>query len=180
VIAVPQTPNSSPVSYLSVDEFIILKDVRALGQLSNDQGLQEDQAQLELNARIEAVLMAASGEIEAHLMGAGRYNSSDLSTPNGASEQFLKLVCADLALYHLYTSRDGPEPPASVLASYDRSQEYLRQLGTGEMILAFAETEAAGTPEDYSLTMADFQHLNRFTDQCQRVLGIRSEERRPF
>lgn len=172
-----QTPISSNDPYLTVEEFLVRKDIRAIMQLSVDNGTQPDASTADTNARIAACLATASGEVEASLLSAERYSTVDLAAMNGNSQQYVKGIVADLAMYGLCMVR-GMIPPDGVMAAYDKAQHDLEALSNGTKILAFAETADAGKAEDEFMTLQDYQRNNRFVDACQRVLGIRQELRR--
>jgi hypothetical protein len=175
---VGQTPNSSSTPYLTVADFLTLKDVRVVGELVRDDGTQLTAAQLATDPNLLNILAAASGEIESALMASERYSTVDLSAPNGNSQVFLKDVAAKLAMYELYARRGAPAPPELVVAGYEQAQDRLAKLATGERVLAFAEVEQAGLPDDNFLNAGDIQRISRFTDSCGRIFGLRNDSRR--
>jgi len=174
------TPNSSSVSYLTVDEFLEFKDKRAVGQLVNDDGDQLSPSQLQDDPNLTKILLAASGRVEASLFAADLYSAEDIASPNGASKAFIQDIVARLAMYMLYGRRDAPEPPATVVAGYQEAVDQLANLANGSLILAFAQTEAAGLVINEFLTAQQIINLNQVSFACRRGLGLPNSIRRVY
>lgn len=153
-----QTPNSSASPYLTVDQFIGLKDVRALGQLALDNGQMATSAALQSNSRIDLVLGKASGEIESACFTGERYSANDLNGLTGVSQQLLQGLVADLAFYYLFKVR-GASIPEHVVQEFDKAMESVQKLRDGERIFSFEQTEAAGLPFNQFLTPLDYSRL---------------------
>lgn len=173
-----QTPNSSTSSYITVDQFIMRHDYNAVAMLSVDDGSKPTQAELETNANLLQILMDASGMVEVALMTNERYSTVDLSAPNGVSQAYMQSIISDIAMYKLYCRRDAPGPPETVISNYNEALRKIDQLRTGDVVLSFAESQAAGIPTDEFMQIGDLFRDNLFSTACRRTLGIRNAFRR--
>lgn len=174
------TPASSPNSYISVEQFLNMKDWRPVAQLSVDDGTQPDKTTLQTNQNLLSILMSSSGEVESYLVAGGRYTSADLQAVNGVSSAFLQQIVADIAMYNLFCRRGANGPPESVIAARDAAYALLDKLNDGKLVLAFTENIEAGIPVNQYMSNADLWNLNLFSNSIRRSLGKRNQFRRGY
>ena len=142
----PQTPFTSATPYASPQDFLNRYDVRTVGQLLNDSDTSPalTQAQVLASAKLNALLMEASGDLEAAVIRGQRYTPTDLATivsnAGVAKEWVVGLICAITAgkLCDRRFDRQEPPPPAK------RADEILELLGQGQRIIPTQESAAAG------------------------------------
>jgi hypothetical protein len=175
-----QTPASSPVAYITVDQFLTLKDNNAIGQLAVDNGQQLTPEEIETNARVLFVLSLASGDIESALLQSERYSTVDLAAFNGVSQNFLISIAADIAMFKLYGCRDGNIPPETTVDQYNKAQDKLQMLQNGQRVLSFVETIEAGVADNQFMSVPEIINDNLISTapNYQRVMGVRQALRR--
>jgi hypothetical protein len=178
---VAQTPLTSTIPYMSVAEFAKRVDIRTIADLIGDQGarigLQDDGtidvATVAANANLAAILLDASGEVEAAGMKGARYTPSDLmliATTTGAAQGRLFRIVTRLAVGMLYERRPDKGPPP---AAYDQALEQLQQLRDGVMIFGTLETSGAQVMEAKKETRDDVDARNLSSVQASRYFGRR-------
>lgn len=173
------TPNSSTVPYLTIPEMLLRHDARSVAQYVSDDPQNPVQVtDLPINQALLAAIDSAGGEVESVCLRAERYSASDLQSLTGQSQQFLKKIVANIAMFNLVTRRPGPDPPTTVLNNYEWSMKQLEALSQGAMIFGFVETEAAGLPGQYALQPVD-QILNgQISALWPRTFGQRTNMQR--
>lgn len=172
-------PNSSPTPYITGADFVTLKDVRSIGQYaSDDPNNPVADADVPTNPVVLFFLAQASGMLESAVLTSQRYAVSDLQSLTGVSQNYMKSILADIAMYRIMTRRPGANPPETVVRSYEEAMQALQALANGEQIFAFEEAEAAGVPSVYSLNAVDLYKDNFTSVRFRRVWGNRLEMRR--
>lgn len=164
----PLTPDSASAPYLSVADFLALRDYREVGPLATDDTTSPlpTPAQLATNAYVLTALSVASGELEAAVLRGDRYAVADLQALSGNSAAYLKSVVAAVAFQRLRERRGADVEP---LPDYTQALQFLGDLSDGQAVLAFAETQAAGLPMTSHLTLRD-----------RRAIGLVSTITRAF
>ncbi len=168
------TPVSSLVSYISPDEFLSRFDSNLVGELVSDQNLQVNSTDLSTNPVLLTILADVSGMLESAACVGKRYGSEDLTamaTSGTVSGQYLKRVCANLAIGMLRQRRGMIESDEKG-GPYIQALEALDKLRNGERIFTFAETEEAGLPSNVTLSPEEIERLNLFTNNF-RYFGFR-------
>lgn len=166
------TPNSSSNAYLTAADFLARKDLRSVAQFcSDDPNNPVPDGSVATNPNLLAALNAASGMLESAVLTSERYSVSDLQSLSGVSSEYMKSLLADIGMYLIMTRRPGPSPPETVVTSYEMALQALDALSRGERIFAFSETEQAGLPDTYQMTMSDQYRDNMWSVRNRRWLG---------
>jgi hypothetical protein len=178
------TPNSSPVTYCPVAEFLKRVDLRTVGDWASDTGARIPAVSLPTNANVLAALLDASGMVESAVIKSERYQPSDILRLIGLDPAGNPLVgftptAGTAYVYHLVTRiAEGllwrrrpdisPFPP-----TFDWAMEELEALKLGGKILPFVETQEAGVPGHHVELETDVLARNLVITQARRFFGAR-------
>lgn len=171
------TPNSGVSPYITVSQFLSIKDSRDVGMLASDNNVPLTPTQLQTDPNTLAALAFASGELEAAVLASNRYSVADLQALQGNSQNYMLGLLADIAMFRMYGRRNGPQPSDMVIARYNQAMEVLMNLRQGVAIFAFAEVEAAGNPSNVQMTYWDALNKGMLTARWVRPFGIRNTYR---
>ena len=139
------TPTSSTGGYATAADALAYFDARAIGDLVSDSGGRVPPAALVDDTTLAALLLAASGEVEAACIRGHRYDPADLAALTGSSAAFLKqLVCSLAVGRALLTRRNVAGIPADTLKW---AEGHLIRLRDGEEIFGLVESQAAGVED---------------------------------
>ena len=196
------TPDSATNSYLTPADFFTRFDIRTTAMLCSDDNSTAGVPQPAGNAstadweayiaalavalegttpystNLAAALSGGSGQLESSLFISNRYQTADLQDLTGVSLEFLKDIVAPLAAMRLYRRRGGKKPDEVTTERYAESLVMLKNLETGEQILSFVQTEAAGLPENQAITAMQVIQNQYMTTQYARVFGCRTNTTR--
>lgn len=145
--------------YAQVSDLMVAYDTTRLGDLVTDGGPRVPASQLPTNLILQAMLLQASGMIDAACQRGQKYTQTDLlNIANGGdplnpsmnmqpSQALLTRLVCDLA-YGLLVGRRGYSAADSQAESprYAEARSLLESLSAGEMIFVTAGTLAAGIP----------------------------------
>lgn len=135
------TPTSSSTSYCTPAQALNFMDAAMVGDLVDDQGNQVTENELLTNAKFQACLDSASGELEMAALVGERYTPTDLQSLTGVMAVKLAEIVAWLAIPKLLGRRN----PA--LEKYDQvedAREMLQAIRLGVRIFGLVEAQEAG------------------------------------
>lgn len=147
------------MAYATVQQLLTRFDFRDLGDFASDNSIRVAPEDLAADPRIGAALDDASGQIDAALIVAGRYDPGDLAALTGNTASHLVRVCCDIAAAYLMSARLGQDPER-VKARMEVAESHLERLRKGENIFNLTDTIAAGLPEVDGPSTLDIDHLN--------------------
>jgi hypothetical protein len=174
-MAIPMTPVSGTVSYCDPLTMLKMYDRRVVAEICSDDDNPTDASALPTNPNLLNALQAASGEIEAACMVAGRYQAVDLQAllnQGGNGAAFLQMLCADLAMGRLVNRRQIVD--VKVPAAVEEARKLLDRLRTGDKIFGFAEVQAAGIVNNAIELGSQLYSLDLMSGMS-RAFGTRSQ-----
>ena len=195
------TPASSTIPYITVQEYLLRRDVRSVYQFctANDQdpllgggGGNATSSPIAMAAALadpttpQGAILAellgeASGMLESAIYRSKIYQLADIQAllaQGGNSARYLKRIVASLTTYSLMTRRPGPEPPDVIKESYDEAKTALNDLSIGTRIFTFAETAAAGLPVGAQITPTILRGDGFITQMYTPLFGTRAINQR--
>lgn len=159
-------------SYATPQDMQKRYDWRELGDLladSNEQASALDQVTSgnQYNTTLLEMLADASGDIEAALLAAGRYQTTDLTGLTGNSLSLLKRITCEIAIAYLFERK--PTYNAEKLEKFEKSKAaHLQRLADGKNVFNLPLIVAAGSPTTDGPTSLDYAvNLNLITDRCR-------------
>lgn len=148
----PQTPNSSPTPYCSVEGLFGWHDWHQIADLVRDgDGPRPSRGRLldptsDEGDSLVRVLLAASGELESACFVGRRYSAEDLAALTGSGAERVRKIVADLAFWSLQQRRQpGSADPKNCPGALQALEE-LDRLRDGDRIFSLLESAAAGLP----------------------------------
>ncbi len=169
------TVNSAASSYATVADFLRRYDARSIGDLVADDGLRVAAASLSGNAIIGALLMQASGRLEAACIMGERYSPADLTALVAAaknmSEFLIGLVCS-LTIELVYRRR--PTPEMQEFPETAEADRMLNAIAGGKMVLGFTEAMEAGHISSEMETAAIVEARKMPTTRAENLFGRRN------
>lgn len=152
-------------SYATPAQFLLRYDWRTIGDYLSDSSEQITANDQLTNATLLQILADASGDIEAALLQAGRYVTTDLTGLTGNPLALLVRITCEIAIAYVYERR--PLANVEMLEHYQKLKEgHLEKLRTGQNIFNLATIIAASLPEAQGLTTVGYQQLNLLRDRC--------------
>ena len=133
------------MSYATGEEFVQRYDVRLIGDLVKDDGVQASQTLIPTHPVVLALLGDASGAIDAALLVGNRYTPAQLADLSATAASFLRRLTSDLTLIYLKRRRGrfDPEKDGALLKEINATLDSLRK---GEDLLLLADqTQAAAS-----------------------------------
>jgi hypothetical protein len=147
---VPQTPLTAATPYATADDLFVYHDWQQVGEMLVDRGAPAPQRATLVNTAtplggvLNRLLLAASGQLESACLIGKRYSPADLQALTGAGkERVVKVVC-DLAFWTLRQRRQPGSADPKQVPGAQEALDTLTALRTGEQVLGFAESAAAG------------------------------------
>lgn len=174
-----KTPNSSPDSYCTPEEFLELFDRNFTGMLVDDDGNNLTAGQLATDAKLEAALKSASGEFETACLIGEKYQPEDilaLLDDDGVAAARVREIVAVLALERV-SRRRGPVYEAFKPA-LDDARKTLEDLREGKRVLPLVEAQQAGLPTTSVYTPEERRENNLVSRESHRFFGRRQADRR--
>lgn len=156
-------------AYATPAQMIDRYDVRTIGQLVSDSGIQVNHQDLLANAKVLAALVDASGEIEASVLQAKRYTTTDLAALTGNSANHLIRITCVIAFGFLWERRpyaDDDDENGRGKAE-KRARNALEQLRKGQTIFDVEAVKEAGLPEVNEPSIQRIQQQNLAVDQAR-------------
>lgn len=156
-------------AYATAAQLMKRYDVRILGQLVSDNGVQVGKSDLGANENLLTALADASGEIDASVLQASRYTVAQLAALTGNSANYLIRLTCTIAYGLLWERR-------STLLELDedagdtaqkRARQALEQLRKGQQIFDIEEVKQAGLPAISTPSITRIQSLNLAVDQAR-------------
>ena len=161
-------------NYATVQDLQLRYDWREIGDLVSDSDEQIsalDQATSgnQYNTLLVQLLSDASGDIEAALLYAGRYATTDLSGLTGNSLSLLKRITCEITIAYLRERK--PFWKTEQLEAYSKAKEkHLERLRTGANVFNLPLVIESGAPEAEGPTTADYR--TNFNLICDRARGF--------
>lgn len=159
-------------AYATADDIANYKDARRLGDLVSDDGTRVAAGSLSGNAKLEAALEAASGEVESAVFVGERYSTADLSGLTGNSLAYLKKIVCDIA-YAILWERKAEADPELRADAIERSQRHLKMLRSGERIFDVDEAKDAGLPKLVQASRVELDRMNYIRDRTRNFFPER-------
>jgi phage gp36-like protein len=156
-------------AYATPSQLIDRYDVRTIGQLVSDNGIQVSRQDLEANTKVLAALADASGEIEASVLQAKRYTTADLAGLTGNSANHLTRITCVIAFGFLWERRpyaDDDDENGRGKAE-KRARLALESLRKGQTIFDVDEVKEAGLPAVNEPSIQRIQQQNLPVDQAR-------------
>lgn len=156
-------------------------DWREIGDLlsdSNEQisALDQVTAGNAYNTLLVQLFADAAGDVEASLLAAGRYATTDLTALTGSSQALLKRILCELVIAYLYERKPFYKPER--LEAYAKAKEgHLKRLWGGSNVFNLPLVVAAGLPEAAGPSTIDYQ--NNYSLVVDHVRGYPAR-RLPF
>jgi hypothetical protein len=169
---------SCTAPYCTRPMFVERYDIRSLRRLlSDDDAVVLTPTEVLNSSTLYALLMAASGVVEAACFAGGRYTCDDLRSlqspdmTNGG--ELLASLVADLAMWSVWRRRPRAEQTAPV--DYRDAQDMLRRLESGDAVFGLQAVADAGRLDHQRLTPTQVIQRNDRTIQAARLFGRRSD-----
>jgi phage gp36-like protein len=159
------------VAYADPSDMIVRYDEQTVKDLLSDTG--EPIVDLTTNAKLLALLEAASGRLEAALLVARHYTVVELSALTGNSLALLKDIVCDLTMTKLLRRRPEKFGSDAIKAASQEAEEYLDRLRNGERLFDVPAHIDAGLPSVDGPSTIDYQNLNLIPDRTQRFYPAR-------
>lgn len=171
------TPVSSSTSYCSGAQFTDFNDWRSAAELLSDAGVRlATESEVQSSARLNRLLLRASGWVESACLVGSKYTPADLQAVDGASAEFLAGLVADLTMAFLWRRR--PHLDKAVPPQFVEAEAILQRIRNGERIFALQETMNAGLPGIEDWTLQDLEDEARTTFLARNYFGVRAISRR--
>lgn len=165
------------MAFAQTSDLLKRYDWRLIADLSTDEGVSQTEAETLANANVSEALEDASGEIVVALQSGRRYTEADLTGLSGYSQQHLKRVCCDIAMYLLIKRRPiVDEDQTAAIAK--QAREHLRKLGDGENVFGIQENIDAGSLSLATPSTIEVEQLNLVTERMSRFFP-RTDTRMP-
>lgn len=155
-------------SYATPADMQLRYDWRELGDLLSDSdeqisALDQATAGNQYNTLLLQLLNDASGDIDAALLQAGRYASTDLTGLTGNSLSLLKRITCEITIAYLRERK--PFWKQEQLEAYSKAKEgHLDRLRTGKNVFNLPLVIVAGAPELTGPSLIEYHDLHLVTD----------------
>jgi phage gp36-like protein len=157
-------------AYATAADLIDRHDSTLIGELIRDDHETSSPSEIEDSSVVEAVLVDASGQVEAAMLCGNRYSPEQLSDLEGNSLGLLKKIVCLIALAELLDRRPGRH--VEIAKHYnEQSRAYLEDLRTGKNLFNLTDSEAnrtAANPSTSGPTVVDYKQLNLLPEQMVR------------
>lgn len=168
------TPVSTATSYCSGSDFLVWYDVRTVGEALSDDNVTIAPDQVPANAKLEKILLQASGKVEAATLLGKKYTLADLAALTGASKAFLQGLVADLAAPKVIGRRFTEFP--DYVARLQEAEGVLSALAKGEIIFGLQDQIDAGIQDNQNETPTDVEKRALATWNARRMYGRRNNQ----
>lgn len=133
------------MAYATVHQLLTRFDRRDLGDLASDDDNRVGPEDLADHPRLQAALDDASGDIDAAMVVAGRYDVADLAALTGSTLNHLIRMTCDIAAAYLMTARLGDDPE-KIAKRLEVAEAHLEKLRQGTNVFNLADNVDAGLP----------------------------------
>ena len=160
------------MAYATPAQLLERFDARTLGDLAGDTGVRVSAAALLADANVAAALSDATGQINASVLKAGRYQVADLVALTGDDAAFLVRICCDIALANLWHRRPYADSDGRTDAM-ERADRHLKDLSTGQAVFNIQENIDMGNPTTGGPTLVELRRLNLLRDRTRNFYPLR-------
>lgn len=179
------TIGSGLSAYATLQDLANRFDIRPIRQLVSDVGVPLDPAGNMVAGEVNALLMEASGWVEAAASAGARYEitptRNDLLTiyqsGTNTAEMLKGLVCA-ITYWMIWERR--PEwlggNPGELPSRVKIALQKLEDLNQGHIVFGLVESEEAGDMSDYTETAQDVQNRHGITVTARPLFGPRNNQ----
>lgn len=162
------TPESATTGYATPTDALQYFDARTLGDALGDANARLAPSDVVANANLQALLDAASGELEASVLRGQRYTAANLGELTGTGRAFLKRIVCYLAVYPLLWRRNPLGPKPDGLAWVEEQKQQLEQ---GAAVFGLLEAQRAGVASLVTRAAGDAQDRRRTVTRAGRLFG---------
>lgn len=142
--------------YATGDDLVDYFDAKTIGMMLLDNGTSVAASSVATHPSIDRFLRLASGSVNSALMASKRYSADDLTGLTGESEELLKQITCDIAMYHIARRRMDIQPERTE-SLRKIAEGHLERLRKGELILEVDAVKEAGIIDHAVLTQAEMQ-----------------------
>lgn len=142
--------------YATGDDLVAYFDAKTIGMMLLDNGTSVAASSVATHPSIDRFLRLASGAVNSALMASKRYSADDLTGLTGESEELLKQITCDIAMYHIARRRMDVQPERTE-ALRKIAEGHLERIRKGELILEVDAVMEAGIIDHAVLTQAEMQ-----------------------
>lgn len=164
-------------SYVTPEQFLARRDVRAIQQLLRDTGVTTPLADVTTEPTFLAALDDASGEVRAACETANRYTANDLDALAASNDPFLINLVCDLAYGKLQRRRARPVT-GDEYPEVEKAEQWLALLRLGERVLNIQSAKDAGNERGASISATTYANSGLAADTYRffypRGAGVRS------
>ena len=160
------------MAYATPADLLKRYDARTLGDLAGDTGVRVSSVALLTDPNVEAALDDATGQINASVLRAGRYQVADLAALTGDVAAYLIRITCDIALANLWHRRPYADNDGRTDA-LDRAERHLKELREGQAVFNIAENIEMGNPTTGGPTLVELRRLNLLRDRTQNFYPLR-------
>lgn len=155
-------------AYATPADLITRYDARVVGDLVSDSGIKVNRQDLQDHAVLLAILLDASGEIDAAILQAKRYTAAQLAALTGNSLNHLKRLTCTIAFGLLWERRPwADEDDSGREEAQKRARQALESLRKGITIFDVEDAKDAGLPDSYEPPIQRIQSANLIVDQAR-------------
>lgn len=129
------------MAYASAADLVNRYDARIIGDVIGDADQRVTEANLASNAKVQAALEDATGQIKSAATVANKYTEDSLQTLADAQDPLLVRMTCDLAMGYLLNRRHLSTEPYEAVR---RAEDWLALLRLGERVLNLQENKDAG------------------------------------
>jgi len=159
-------------AYASVSDLITRRDKRIIGELIKDDDDPPTDAEILASSVLSALLVDASGQVEAAVLSGKRYQPADLEDLTGNSLGLLKKIVCTIVMADLYERRPGVHIEQAK-AYTELARMYLEDLRTGKNLFNLSDHVNAANPDTTAPTVVDYTNLNLLPEQMIRHFQYR-------
>ena len=155
-------------AYATPADLLKRYDARIVGDLVSDTGIKVNRQDLQDHPVLLAVLLDASGEIDASVLQAKRYSTADLAALTGNSLNHLKRITCTIAFGLLWERRPWSDDDDSGRdEAQKRARQQLDSLRKGLTVFDVEANKEAGLPDVKSTSIQRIEANNWTVDQAR-------------
>lgn len=155
-------------AYATPAQLLQRYDARVVGDLVSDSGIKVNRQDLLDHPILLALLLDASGEIDAAVLQAKRYTSAQLSALTGNSLNHLIRITCTIAFGLLWERRPwSDEDDSGREEAQKRARKALEDLRKGVTIFDTEDAKDAGLPNSYEPPIQRIRALNLTVDEAR-------------
>jgi len=157
-------------AYASATDLTTRHDSNLIGELIRDDNETATEDEIEDSTVVSAILVDASGQVEAAMLCGNRYSPARLAALEGNSQGLLKKIVCLIAMAELLNRRPGRHIESAKYYD-DMARAYLEDLRTGKNLFNLTDDTAnrdAANPDTTAPTVVEYSRLNLLPDQMIR------------